>query len=193
VRVRILVFTVLLAVVGALAWGAMRLVKAATATAAVEVPSTKVRKGTVSIAVAARGELQGGNAEMIVVPPTGADSTAVTFLRSPGEMVNQGDNVVEFDTTLQEYTLREAEADLAEADQQVIQAQATAEAGDEENRFALLQAQSDVAVAELNVRSNSVQPAIKARENDIALDAARKRLSQAQQNIANKAIFAKLN
>jgi len=58
VRVRILLFAVLLAVLGALAWGAMRLVKAATTTAAVEVPSTKVRKGTVSISVAARGELR---------------------------------------------------------------------------------------------------------------------------------------
>ena len=185
-KVRIAVFAVLLAVLGALAWGAMRLVKAATATATVEVPSTKVRKGTVSISVAARGELQGGNAEMIVVPPTGADSTAVTSLRAPGEMVEKGDTVVEFDTTLQDYTLREAEADLAEADQQVIQAQATADAGDETNRYALLQAESDVKVAELNVRSNPVLPAINARENEIALEAARKRLAQAQQNLANK-------
>jgi len=186
VRVRILVFAVLLAVLGALAWGAMRLVKAATTTAAIEVPSTKVRKGTVSISVAARGELQGGNSEMIVVPPTGADSTAVTFIRSPGEMVNQGDTVVEFDTTLQEYNLREAEADLAEADQQVIQAQATADAGDETNRYALLQAESDVKLAELTVRNNPVLPSINARENDIALAASRKRLTQAQQNLANK-------
>jgi HlyD family secretion protein len=185
-KVRIAVIGIVLAVVGALAWGTMRLVKTATATAGVEVPTTKVRKGMVSISVAARGELQGGNAEMIAVPPTGADSTAVTFLRSPGEMVEQGDTVVEFDTTLQEYTLREAEADLAEADQQVIQAQATAEAGDEENRYALLQADSDVKLAELNVRSNPVLPAINARENEIAQDAARKRLSQAQQNLANK-------
>ena len=189
-RARILVFTALLAVVGVLAWGAMKLVKAATATVAVEAPTTKVRKGTVSIAVAARGELQGGNSEMIVVPPTGSDSTAITSLRSPGEMVNQGETVVEFDTTLQEYTLREADADLAEADQQVIQAQATAEASDEENSYALLQAQSDVTLAELTVRGNSVQPAIKARENDIALDAARKRLAQAQQNLGNKGASA---
>jgi HlyD family secretion protein len=164
----------------------MRLVKAAGTTASVEVPTTKVRRGRVSISVAARGELQGGNSEMIVVPPLGADSTAVTSLRSPGELVKQGDVVVEFDTTLQEYTLREAEADLDEADQQVIQAQATADSGDEQNRFAVLQAQSDVKMAELNVRSNPVLPSIQARENDIALEAARKRLRQAEQNLSNK-------
>lgn len=143
-RARVLGIAVLLAVLGALAWGAMRLVKVATATTAVEVPTTKVRRGVVNISVSARGELQGGNSEMIVVPPLGADSTAITSLRSPGELVNVGDVVVEFDTTLQDYALREAQADLAEADQQVIQAQATADAGDEENRYSLLSAQSDV-------------------------------------------------
>jgi multidrug efflux pump subunit AcrA (membrane-fusion protein) len=163
-KARVLGVAVLLAVLGALAWGAMRLVKVATATtAAVEVPTTKVRRGTVSISVSARGELQGGNSEMIVVPPLGADSTAITYLRSPGDLVNAGDVVVEFDTTLQDYALREAQADLAEADQQVIQAQATADAGDEENRYSLLSAQSDVKQAELNVRSNPVLPSIKAR------------------------------
>lgn len=185
-KLRIAIFTAVLVAVGALAWGAMRLVKAASTTAAVEVPTTKVRKGTVSISVSARGELQGGNAEMIVVPPTGADSTAVTFLRQSGEMVKAGDMVVEFDTTLQEYSLREAEADLAEADQQVIQSQATADAGDEENRYALLQAEADVKLAELNVRSNPVLPAITAKENEISLQAARKRLTQLQQNVGNK-------
>jgi len=185
-KARILIATLVLAVLGALGWGTMRLVKVATATATVEVPTTKVRKGAVSISVSARGELQGGNAEMIVVPPTGADSTAVTFIRSPGETVDQGDTVVEFDTTLQEYTLREAEADLAEADQMVIQAQATAESGDEETHYALLQAQSDVKLAELTVRNNPVLPAINARENEINLEAARKRLAQAEQNLGNK-------
>jgi tetratricopeptide (TPR) repeat protein len=39
----------------------------------------------------------------------------VTDLRQNGEMVKEGDVVVQFDTTQQEYNLREAEADLAEA------------------------------------------------------------------------------
>lgn len=185
-KARILGIVALLAVLGALAWGAMRLIRVANTTAAVEVPTTTVRRGKVSITVSARGELQGGNSEMIVVPPLGSDSTAVTLLRSPGEPVNPGDTVVEFDTTLQDYNLREAEADLAEADQQVIQAQAAADAGDEENRYAILQAESDVKIAELNVRSNAVLPAIQARENEIAREAAGKRLSQAKQNLNNK-------
>jgi len=185
-KFRILVAVAILAVIAAAAFATRKLVKAVTTQAVADLPSTKVRRGRVTISVTARGELQGGNTEMIVVPPTGADSTAITFLREPGEMVEAGDTVVEFDTTLQEYNLREAEADLAEAEQMVIQAQATSDAGDEENHYALLSAQSDVKLAELDVRSNKTLAALKARQNDIALEAAQGRLHQAEQNLANK-------
>lgn len=185
-RTRILVLTVALGLLAALAWGAMRLVRAMAAPAGSELPTTRVRRGRVVVSVSARGQLQGGNSETIEVPMTGVDSTGITYLREPGEMVQQGDVIVQFDTTQQEFNLREAEADLAEAEQQVIQAKATSQASDEENRYALLSAQSDVALAQLDVRGNPVAPAMKARQNDIALEAARGRLHQAEQNLANK-------
>jgi len=51
-----------------LAWGAMRLVRATTATAALELPTTRVKHGRVTLTVACRGELQGGNSEMLAAP-----------------------------------------------------------------------------------------------------------------------------
>src|ERR1019366_6807371 len=106
-----------LAVVGALAWGAMRVVRATTATTALELPTTRVKLGRVTLTVACRGEL--------------------------GELVSPGDVVVQFDTTEQEYKLKEAEADLAEAGQQVVKAEADSRATDEESQFAMFSAQSD--------------------------------------------------
>ena len=41
-------------------------------------PTTRVKRGQVAIAVAARGELQGGNSEMLVAPMTGGDTMAIT-------------------------------------------------------------------------------------------------------------------
>jgi len=67
-KMRILMPVVVLAVLGALAWGALRVVKVTASTAALEIPSTKVKKGRVTITVAARGELQGGNSEMLTAP-----------------------------------------------------------------------------------------------------------------------------
>jgi biotin carboxyl carrier protein len=145
-----------------------------------------VKRGDVTITVAARGDLQGGNPEMLMAPMVGADTLTVTFIRQPGELVEAGDEVVRFDTTQQEYNLREAEFDLAEAQQKVIQAEADNQAIDEETRYALEGAKTQVKLAELELRKNKVVAAITARQNEIALEAANNRLRQAEQDIANR-------
>jgi hypothetical protein len=185
-KTRIFVLSIVLAVAGAGAWATIRLVRAATASSAAETPTTRVKRGKVVISVAARGELQGGNSEMLVAPMTGTDSLAITFLRDPGEMVEAGDIVVQFDTTQQEYNLREAEADLAEAEQQVIQAKATAESTAVESDYTLASAESDVKLAGMEVRKNPILPSINARQNLIALEQAQNRRRQAEQDVRNK-------
>ena len=147
-------------------WGGSRLVKAVPPqSAGVAMPATRVKRGRVTITVGASGELQGGNSEMLAAPMIGGGDMAITYLREPGELVKAGDVVVEFDTTQQEYKLQEAEADLAEAEQQVIQAQADAEASEEETRYSLLSAEGDVKQAELECAAIRILPAILAREN----------------------------
>jgi multidrug efflux pump subunit AcrA (membrane-fusion protein) len=175
-----------LAVMGALAWGAIRVVRATATTTALELPTTKVKRGRVTLTVAARGELQGGNSEMLTAPMIGGGDMAITSLREAGELVSPGDVVVRFDTTEQEYKLKEAEADLAEARQQVVKAEADSLATDEESQYAMLSAQSDVKLAELEIRRNPTVAAIAARQNEILLEAARNRLRQATQDLANK-------
>jgi hypothetical protein len=144
-----------------------------------------VRKGKVTISVSARGELQGGNSEVLTGPMIGGD-LPITYLREPGEQVKPGDVVVEFDTTAQEYNLREAEADLAEAQQQVIKAEADAQSSIEEARYQTLTTASDVKVAELEVRKNPILAAVPARQNEIALEAAKNRQVQADKDFNNK-------
>src|ERR1039458_5850975 len=95
----LLLLLAVLAVVGALAWGAMRVVRATTATTALELPTTRVKHGRVTLTGACRGELQGGNSEMLTAPMIGGTDMAITSLREPGELVSPGDIVVQFDTT----------------------------------------------------------------------------------------------
>jgi multidrug efflux pump subunit AcrA (membrane-fusion protein) len=149
-------------------------------------PVTKVKRGNVTITVSARGELQGGNSEMLVAPMVASDSLTITELRTSGEVVEAGDTVIEFDSTPQEFNMREAEADQAEAEQQVVQAQATSESTQEETQYAALQAESDVKLAKLEQRRNPLLAPIVARQNDIAVEAAENRLRQAQQDLQNK-------
>jgi HlyD family secretion protein len=155
-------------------------------TAVVVIPTAKVQRGDVTLTIAARGELRGGNSEVLVAPMTGGTELHLTKLLDAGTPVKTGDIVVQFDTTEQEYKLREAEADLAEAEQHVIQARATSEADAEEDRYALEKAQADVRTAELDVRKNPLMPAITAKQNDLALEAAHDHLTQLQHNLANR-------
>ena len=185
-KIRLLVLVLVLVVVAALAWGALKMVRAAAAPTTSEIPTTHVKKGHVTITVSARGELQGGNSEVLTAPMVGGQDMSITELRAPGELVSEGDVVVQFDTTQQEYNLREAEADLAEAEQQVIQAEALAQAGEEEARYQVLATAADVKIAELELRRNPVLEKIKARQNEISLEAAQNRAAQAVKDAENK-------
>ena len=181
----ILIAAVVIVVLAALAWGSMRVIQLTAPEDRNEIPATKVRKGKVTISVSARGELQGGNSEVLTAPMVGGD-LPITSLREPGEMVKPGDVVVEFDTTAQEYNLREAQADLAEAEQQVIKAQADAQASLEEAHYQTLSTTADVKIAELEVRKNPTLAAVPARQNEIALEAAKNKHAQAEKDFTNK-------
>jgi HlyD family secretion protein len=150
------------------------------------VPTTTIKRGDLTFTVNTRGELQGGNSEMLTAPMTGENQMAITFLRGPGEVVKAGDVVVEFDTTEQGFRLKEAEADLAEAEQQVAQAQAESDAKEEEDRYAVLQAKAEVRLAELETRRNELLSAIVARQNELALESARDKLAQIEADLGNR-------
>src|SRR6478672_1291326 len=86
---------------GGVTWGVRQFLATMASQPGKEIPTTTVRKGQVTISVSARGDLQGGNSEMMIVPPTGTSEVPITFLRPTGEMVKAGDTIVEFDTTQQ--------------------------------------------------------------------------------------------
>jgi len=153
---------------------------------AVKAPVTRVRRGNVRFAVMARGELQGGNSETLAAPMTGGRDMTITSLREPGELVAAGDVVAQFDTTEQEFNLREAEADVTEAEQQILLAKADSEGREEEARYALVHARAEMELSELEARKNPLLAAITAKQNVLALDAARERLRQLEADVANR-------
>jgi HlyD family secretion protein len=185
-KIRLVLVGLGVALLAAAGWGGFRLVRVATATTTTEIPTTRVKKGQVTITVAARGELQGGNSEMLTAPMVGGGEMSITDMKSAGSLVNEGDVVVQFDTTQQEYNLREAEADLAEAEQQVINAEATAAAAEEEARYTIISTAAEVKIAEQELRKNPIVEKIKARQNEIALEAAQNRAKQAIQDANNR-------
>ncbi|MBC8166161.1 MAG: efflux RND transporter periplasmic adaptor subunit [Bryobacteraceae bacterium] len=180
---------VTLAVAG---WGAFKFLEpAATAMAATGVPNAAVKRGEVAFTVAAKGDLQGGNSEMLAAPMAGGGALAITVLRESGELVKQGDVVAKFDTTEQEFRLREAQSDLAESEQQLILAKNESEAKEEEARYELVKARSELKVAELEARRNELLSRIAARQNELAVSAASDKVAQLQKDFNDRVAAAR--
>jgi HlyD family secretion protein len=179
------IWLLIAAPIAAALWYGIRAYRALASTQASPIPVTQVKRGDVTLTITARGELRGGNSEMIIAPMTGGEEAHITYLRQAGETVKPGDVVVKLDTTEQVYKLREAQADAAEAEQHIAQARAQMDAQKEEDSYALLKARSDVRLAELEVRRNPLVAEITAKQNDMALAQAREHLAQLQKNLVN--------
>jgi multidrug efflux pump subunit AcrA (membrane-fusion protein) len=145
------------------------LYKRSAASSPVDVPTTKVARGDVSMSIFARGEVRGGNSQMLTAPMTGGTELHLRTLVENGSPVRAGEVVAQFDTTDQEFALKEAQSDLAEAEQHIKQATAQLAADTEEDRYALEKAQSDLELAELEARKNPILPLITAKQNDLAV------------------------
>jgi HlyD family secretion protein len=184
-RRRILLVFFLCATLGLVAFGGYRLYRSLSTSRAAGVPTTRVKRGDVTLTVSAKGELRGGNSEELAAPMTGEGELHITVLRKAGDVVKNGETVIQFDTTDQIFKLREAEADLAEAEQQVLKAKAESEAQQEENTYAVVKAKAEVRQAELDCRKNRMVSAIAARQNDLALQSTKDRLAQLEQDLAN--------
>jgi multidrug efflux pump subunit AcrA (membrane-fusion protein) len=85
-----------------------------------------------------------------------------------------------------EFNLREAEADLAEAEERLKQAKATSLAKEEEDRYSLIKAESDLRLAELELRRNDLVAGIVAKQNTLAAEAARDRLNQLREDLSSR-------
>jgi multidrug efflux pump subunit AcrA (membrane-fusion protein) len=179
----------LAAVLIAIAAGARsvpRLFETLNQAAPAPLPSTRVRTGDVTFTITADGALQGGNSKMLTAPMAGGGTLTLTDLRRSGELVKKGEVVAQFDTTDETYKLREAEADLAEAEQQVTQADTEAKAKDEEVDYELIVARGELKQAEIEVTANPIRAALTARQNDIALEGAREKLAKLERDYPQK-------
>jgi HlyD family secretion protein len=174
------------AALAAMVWEGKRMYTAVKPRTDVQIPTTAVKRGDLTLTVSAKGDLRGGNSEVLSAPLTTGSDLHLTFLRKTGDVVKTGDTVIEFDPTDQEYRLKEAESDLAEAKVKVDQAKAQAAAQLEEDRYSTESAESGVKQAEYDVRKNPILATIQARQNDLALKAAQDRLAQINQDIGNR-------
>jgi multidrug efflux pump subunit AcrA (membrane-fusion protein) len=189
--VKIALLALLVVALAAGGYYASRLPKMLAPGGGAETPTTRVKRGDVTITVNARGTLQGGNSKMITSPMVGGTTLTLTELAESGQLVKEGDVVAQFDTTDEVYKMREAEADLQEAEQQVKQAENEEHAKEEELNYDLIQARGDLKQAELEVKRNPLLAGITARQNDLALEGARDKLAKLEHDYPARKAAAK--
>ena len=152
----------------------------------VVIPTTQEKRGDVAFSVTANGQLQGGNSKMLTAPMTGSHQLILTDLRKSGDIVKQGDVVAQFDITDESFRLREAEADLAEADQYVLQVRFDALAREEELNYELIRARGNLKLAEIDIESNSLRAAITAKQYAITLESAKHLLAKLEHDYPDR-------
>jgi multidrug resistance efflux pump len=150
-----------------------------------DIPTARVARGALEMKVYTTGELRPSQSAMVVAPPVGATLQIVHIAKS-GTFVNQGDVVVEFDPSEQEFNLEQARSQLEEADQQITKMKADIAVGNAEDNVSLLTAQFDVRRSELQVKGNDLLGAIEARKNVLNLEEAKRRLEQLQRDIKSR-------
>ena len=152
-----------------------------------QIPSARVKRGTLEIKVYSSGELRPTNSIGLVAPPVvGGGALQIVTLLKTGTRVNKGDVVIEFDPSEQEYKLEQAKSGLDEAEQQIAKSKADAAVSASQDKVSLLKARFDVRRAELDVSRNELLSTIDAQKNVLALNEAKRRLAQLEQDVKSR-------
>jgi HlyD family secretion protein len=152
---------------------------------AAEIPTVRVKKGTLDLKVYTTGELRPARSAALMAPSVGG-TLQIVHLPPPGTIVKSGDVVVQFDPSEQEYNLEQSEYDLKQAEQQIIKMKADSTVQAAQDQVDLLTAKYDVRKAELEVSKNELLSAIDAKKNDLNLEEAKRRLAQLQEDMKSR-------
>jgi multidrug efflux pump subunit AcrA (membrane-fusion protein) len=159
------------------------LARPALPTARSEVPTAKVVHGPLKLTVYAAGELRAGRTVNLTAPPAGGQLRIVKLLAT-GTPVKAGDVALEFDPADQQYSLEQAQYDLADAQQEIVKMKADNAVQAAQDTLNLVTAKYDVRKAELDTKSDEFVGAIDAKKNDLTLEEDQRHLQQLQQDAA---------
>jgi HlyD family secretion protein len=151
------------------------------------IPTVRVVREPVEVKVYTIGELRPARTAMIVAPPVAGGTLQIIHIVKTGTHVKEGDVIVEFDPSEQEYALEQSQSQLDEADQQIKKMKADQAVRRAQEAVSLMAAQFNVRRAELTNMGNELLGTIEARKNVISLEEARRRLEQLQRDIKSRA------
>jgi multidrug resistance efflux pump len=155
------------------------------------VPTARVERGSMDLAVHMVGELRALRQQTILAPAVGG-ALRILDMVEVGEAVTSGDVIVEFDPADQLYALEQAESELLEAEQEIIKRRADTEAQNAQDKVAILNAEADLRRAELDASiAADLIPANDHKIRQAALGEAQRALAQVKDDVQARAAVNK--
>jgi multidrug efflux pump subunit AcrA (membrane-fusion protein) len=146
------------------------------------VPLATVKRGEIDLRVYSTAELRANHAIMLPAPAVGGDALQIVRLVRTGEPVEQGDVIVEFDPSGQQYKLEQSRSELLQAEQEIAKAKADALVLTAEDKVILLKARHNVRRAELDVKKEELVSKIDAEKNKLALEQTQRVLAELERD-----------
>jgi HlyD family secretion protein len=169
-----------LAIIGAASAGAYRLRQIQPTVAGL--PVAPARKGDFLVIIRCRGELKAGRSAELYAPVV--PNLRISWLASPGEVVQQGQPVIKFDSSSAEQQLVQKEAALRQAQATLDQAIAQEKTTAEQDASDLSDAKARVETTRLEASKAEIVSRIQGEENQIDLGIAEQSLKHEEAVVA---------
>jgi HlyD family secretion protein len=153
---RILASIVLLLLAAAAAVGLTRLRRPGQ----IALPTSTVVRTTFVDYLQLRGEIRPVKSTILAAPMSGGSDLQIIQLAKNGSLVNAGDVVVQFDTTVQQRTLEQKRSELKQADAEIDRVLAEQRRREQTAQTALEQARSALDRARLDVETSELRPRV---------------------------------
>ncbi len=141
-------------------------------------PVAQARQGEFQVTVSCRGEIKAGRAAQIYAPFV--PDLRISWTASNGDLVQQGDPIIRFDTSTTEQELIKKKADLASAEASLTQVIKETEITEKQDETSLENAHLAVEAAELGTVENEFLSRIEAEQKALELKVAKQDLAVTQ-------------
>lgn len=155
------------------------------------VPTGRVERGALQIQVHMDGDMRASRQQTVMAPTVGG-TLRILKLAEAGSDVAAGDVILEFDPADQLYALEQAQSELLEAEQEIIQRRASNDAQEAQDKVSVLTEQFNVRRAELDaVVDKDLIAGNDYQIRQAQLIEARRTLAQTERDVQTRAAMSK--
>jgi HlyD family secretion protein len=145
--------------------------------AAPDVPTARVEKGTFVDAIQIRGEIKAGRSVTIIAPSDAGELRIMKLVRN-GAMVKKGDTLIEFDGTTVARTVDEKKSEVRGFEAQIEQSRSESRATEQKSLTEATTAEYDVSRAELDYSAKEILSRVEGEQRGLKVNDAEETLRE---------------